>query len=113
MEPSLTRPYATNGAIQQSSPFTPASLSSFSDSFESHKSEASGTALGTPSTCREDTQDSAAGPDPVPERPVVPSCPADWEARKQTIRELYMDQNMILNEVIEIMLTKHKFKATY
>ncbi|KAK3903687.1 Clr5 domain-containing protein [Staphylotrichum tortipilum] len=51
-------------------------------------------------------------PDPLPTRPMVPTSSSDWEARKQTIRELYMDQNMILNEVIDIMLTKHKFKAT-
>jgi len=63
-----------------------------------------------------DIQDSkAAGtatPDPLPTRPMVPTSSSDWEVRKQTIRELYMDQNMILNEVIDIMLTKHKFKAT-
>lgn len=53
-----------------------------------------------------------ATPDPVPSRPMVPTSSSDWESRKQTIRELYMDQNMILNEVIDIMLTKHKFKAT-
>ncbi|KAK4140123.1 uncharacterized protein C8A04DRAFT_40138 [Dichotomopilus funicola] len=47
-----------------------------------------------------------------PERPIVPTSPGDWEAKKQIIRELYMDQNMILNEVMEIMVTKHKFKAT-
>ena len=45
-------------------------------------------------------------------RPMVPTCAGDWESRKLTIGELYMDQNMILNEVIEIMLTKYKFKAT-
>ncbi len=43
---------------------------------------------------------------------MVPTCAGDWESRKRTIGELYMDQNMILNEVIEIMLTKYKFKAT-
>jgi hypothetical protein len=48
-----------------------------------------------------------------PERPLVPSCAADWEARKHIIQDLYMDKNLILNEVIGIMLKKHKFKATY
>lgn len=48
----------------------------------------------------------------LPERPLVPTSPGDWESKKRIIRELYMDQNMILNEVMEIMVTKHKFKAT-
>ena len=47
-----------------------------------------------------------------PERPIVPTNASDWEAKKQIIRELYMDQNMILNEVIDIMISKYKFKAT-
>ena len=47
-----------------------------------------------------------------PERPTVPTSASDWEAKKQIIRELYMDQNMILNEVIDIMTAKYKFKAT-
>ncbi|KAL2134969.1 hypothetical protein VTI74DRAFT_10196 [Chaetomium olivicolor] len=50
--------------------------------------------------------------DPLPERPLVPTSAADWELRKPIIRKLYMDQNMILNEVIEIMLSRYKFKAT-
>jgi hypothetical protein len=44
---------------------------------------------------------------------MVPTGASDWESRKQIIRELYVEQNMILNEVIEIMITKYKFKATY
>ncbi|KAH6628857.1 Clr5 domain-containing protein, partial [Chaetomium tenue] len=48
----------------------------------------------------------------LPERPIVPTSASDWEAKKQIIRELYMDQNMILNEVIDIMILKYKFKAT-
>ncbi|KAH6855433.1 hypothetical protein B0I37DRAFT_423789 [Chaetomium sp. MPI-CAGE-AT-0009] len=47
-----------------------------------------------------------------PERPIVPTSASDWESKKQIIRELYMDQNMILNEVIDILISKHKFKAT-
>lgn len=46
------------------------------------------------------------------ERPIVPTCASDWESRKRIIRELYMDQNMILNEVMEIMIARHRFKAT-
>ena len=47
-----------------------------------------------------------------PERPMVPTSASDWETKKQIIRELYMEQNMILNEVIDIMISKYKFKAT-
>lgn len=47
------------------------------------------------------------------ERLVVPGNPADWEARKHIIQGLYMDRNLILNEVIDIMLRKYQFKATY
>ena len=43
---------------------------------------------------------------------MVPTGATDWESRKHIIRDLYMDQNMILNEVIEIMIAKYKFKAT-
>ncbi|KAL2269320.1 hypothetical protein VTJ83DRAFT_1504 [Remersonia thermophila] len=46
------------------------------------------------------------------ERPRVPACAADWEAMKDIIRDLYIDQNKILKEVVEIMLTRHNFKAT-
>jgi hypothetical protein len=46
------------------------------------------------------------------DRPMVPTCAADWEAKKDIIRELYMEKNMVLNEVIAIMQEKHKFKAT-
>jgi hypothetical protein len=113
MKPSFTRLNTSNGVIHHPSPSTPASLSPFSESLEYEKTEVSGIVLDTPSTCGEDIRGLAAGTETVSERPVVPSGPADWEARKQTIWELYMDQNMILNEVIEIMLTKHKFKATY
>ena len=49
---------------------------------------------------------------PSPERPVVPSSTADWEAKKDIIHDLYMNQNLILNEVIDIMLATHNFKAT-
>ncbi|KAK1830570.1 hypothetical protein QBC39DRAFT_409881 [Podospora conica] len=46
------------------------------------------------------------------ERPLVPTSSTDWEARKEIIGELYMTQNLILNDVMKIMLSKHKFKAT-
>jgi hypothetical protein len=58
-------------------------------------------------------QDVAAVAGTLTARPMVPTSPSDWESRKQIIRELYMEQNMILNEVIEIMISKYKFKATY
>ncbi|KAK4041499.1 hypothetical protein C8A01DRAFT_45350 [Parachaetomium inaequale] len=57
-------------------------------------------------------QDAIVVAEPLPERPMVPTSAIDWESRKQIIRGLYMDQNMILNEVIDIMITKYKFKAT-
>ncbi|KAL1841736.1 hypothetical protein VTJ49DRAFT_6650 [Mycothermus thermophilus] len=46
------------------------------------------------------------------ERPRVPACAADWEAMKDIMRDLYIDQNKILKEVVEIMITQYKFKAT-
>lgn len=49
----------------------------------------------------------------LPERPLVPTCPADWEAKKDIIYDLYMNKNFILNDVVEIMLSTHRFKATY
>ena len=49
----------------------------------------------------------------LPERPLVPTCPADWEANKDIIYDLYMNKNFILNDVVEIMLSTHRFKATY
>lgn len=49
----------------------------------------------------------------LPKRPIVPTNPRDWESKKHIIRELYMNQNKILNEVIDIMISKHSFKATY
>ncbi|KAL2192609.1 hypothetical protein P885DRAFT_47276 [Corynascus similis CBS 632.67] len=48
----------------------------------------------------------------LPKRPIVPTNPRDWESKKHIIRELYMNQNKILNEVIDIMISKHNFKAT-
>ena len=47
------------------------------------------------------------------ERLLVPKCSADWEAKKAIIKELYIDQNLILNDVINIMQSAHHFKATY
>ncbi|KAK4186340.1 hypothetical protein QBC35DRAFT_387434 [Podospora australis] len=46
------------------------------------------------------------------EKPLVPSSSADWEAKKSVIKELYMDQNQILNDVMKTMLETHKFRAT-
>jgi len=52
-------------------------------------------------------------PEGSPERPLVPTNAADWEAKKDIIQELYMDKNLILNDVVNIMLSTHNFKATY
>ncbi|KAK0725986.1 Clr5 domain-containing protein, partial [Lasiosphaeris hirsuta] len=46
------------------------------------------------------------------DRPLVPTSAADWEAKKDVINELYMARNLILNDVMAIMLSKHNFKAT-
>lgn len=48
----------------------------------------------------------------TPERPLVPTNAADWEAKKDIIQELYMNKNLILNDVVNIMLRTHNFKAT-
>ncbi|KAK4233936.1 hypothetical protein C8A03DRAFT_19079 [Achaetomium macrosporum] len=82
------------------------------ESTETARPAASRTTLETSSTGTEPDQDGVPVAEPLADRPMVPTTPADWESKKQIIRELYMDQNKILNEVIEIMITKHKFKAT-
>ena len=58
--------------------------------------------------------DSKDGDDGSPNslRPLVPSSPAEWEARKNAIEELYLNKNLVLNDVIDIMLSAHSFKAT-
>jgi len=68
---------------------------------------------GSPETSQTSAETvNGAATELTPIRPLIPTCAGDWESRKQIIRELYMDQNMILNEVIEIMVNKYKFKAT-
>jgi hypothetical protein len=39
-------------------------------------------------------------------------CSEEWEFYKPTIKSLYMDKNLNLREVIEIMKTKYSFNAT-
>ncbi|KAK3695789.1 hypothetical protein B0T22DRAFT_534551 [Podospora appendiculata] len=46
------------------------------------------------------------------ERPLVPTSYADWEAKREVIYELYINKNLILNDVIDIMLSTQNFKAT-
>ncbi|KAK4227404.1 hypothetical protein QBC38DRAFT_364390 [Podospora fimiseda] len=46
------------------------------------------------------------------EKPLVPTSAADWEAKKDIIQQLYMEKNLILNDVMDIMTKDHKFKAT-
>jgi hypothetical protein len=65
-----------------------------------------------PSKAQHDPLDAVPNAKLLANRPMVPTSAADWDAKKEIIRELYMNQNMILNEVIDIMITKHKFKAT-
>lgn len=45
-------------------------------------------------------------------RCLIPNSSADWEAKKSIIKEYYMEQNLILNDVIAIMQEQHRFKAT-
>lgn len=66
----------------------------------------------TSSTGSESSRETISSVESPPKKPLVPTGQADWESRKNIIRELYMDQNLILNEVMEIMLKKHNFKAT-
>ena len=109
-EPHLSPSNAITDGMVQSSATTPSWLPFGSPKFLDPQElrlipEAS-------STRPENVQALNPAPDLLSGRPMVPTCAGDWESRKRTIGELYMDQNMILNEVIEIMLTKYKFKAT-
>lgn len=69
-----------------------------------HQLSLNGPGAGIPDPVERDWEDD--------ERIVVPSSPADWEEKKDIIGELYMTQNLILNDVIKIMYTQHHFKAT-
>ncbi|KAK3372246.1 hypothetical protein B0H63DRAFT_496834 [Podospora didyma] len=51
-------------------------------------------------------------PELPPEKPLIPASALDWEAKKDLVFKYYMQQNLILNDVIEIMQRKHNFKAT-
>ncbi|KZL87997.1 n1-acetylpolyamine oxidase [Colletotrichum incanum] len=41
-----------------------------------------------------------------------PECPEDWEAKKGAIRSLYLEENLPLRELTEVMSTKYGFSAT-
>ncbi|KAK3695719.1 Clr5 domain-containing protein [Podospora appendiculata] len=43
---------------------------------------------------------------------LTPAKPADWETVKSVIEDLYIDRNVRLKDVIEIMQTVYKFRAT-
>ncbi|KAH8880239.1 hypothetical protein GQ53DRAFT_833404 [Thozetella sp. PMI_491] len=45
-------------------------------------------------------------------RPLVPTNQAHWESQKTNIEKLYVQKNLILKNVIDIMLEEHNFKAT-
>lgn len=69
--------------------------------------------MSTPSpdgTTPTSASSSADGP-PLHEPPPVSPAPLDWEAHKQVIKDLYMGQNLNLNEVVERMRT-YNFHAT-
>lgn len=41
-----------------------------------------------------------------------PPAPSAWETHKDAVKELYMDQNHNLNQVVEKMRVAHDFNAT-
>ena len=45
-------------------------------------------------------------------RATVPRSPAEWEAVKPIIEDLYFVQNIRVQDVAEIMMRVHRFKAT-
>lgn len=46
------------------------------------------------------------------DRPKVPRSADEWESKKPIIRELYITQNIRVQDVAEIMASVYKFKAT-
>ncbi|KAK3342054.1 hypothetical protein B0T25DRAFT_357665 [Lasiosphaeria hispida] len=93
--PSVESPAEIGQAIPETNPSSPLSPASVRWSEPASQSDNS-----------EDSDHASA------ERPLVPTSAADWEAKKDVINELYMTRNLILNDVMAIMLSKHKFKAT-
>ncbi|KAK4157406.1 hypothetical protein C8A00DRAFT_11767 [Chaetomidium leptoderma] len=110
MDPGPTPPNTSSDVVLQPVPPTTPGLPRLLDAPETHELQAPMAPPRRPSSSLTRPEDAIA--QHFPKRPMVPTSASDWESRKQTIRELYMDQNIILNEVIEIMITKHKFKAT-
>ncbi len=43
---------------------------------------------------------------------MTPSKPADWDAVKGLIEDLYLQNNVRLKDVIDIMQTVYQFRAT-
>ncbi|GJD00019.1 N1-acetylpolyamine oxidase [Colletotrichum higginsianum] len=41
-----------------------------------------------------------------------PESQEDWDAKKDTIRKLYLEENLPLQDVIDTMSKKHSFSAT-
>ena len=62
---------------------------------------------GTTSTSASSSSDRP----PLHDPPAAAPAPLDWEAHKQVIKDLYMGQNLNLNEVVERMRT-YNFHAT-
>ncbi|OHW94350.1 n1-acetylpolyamine oxidase [Colletotrichum incanum] len=48
------------------------------------------------------------GRPPVPR----PESQRDWDTKKETIRRLYLDENLPLRDIIDIMSKVHSFSAT-
>ncbi|KAK4124378.1 hypothetical protein N657DRAFT_689935 [Parathielavia appendiculata] len=48
----------------------------------------------------------------VPGQPIIPRKVQDWEPWKGVLYELYITQNRILRDIIDIMETKHNVRAT-
>jgi len=46
-------------------------------------------------------------------RRTEPLTAAAWEAKRDTIRQLYIDEGKALKEVREVLLQSHRFQVTY
>lgn len=105
---------SSSGPDDSSSPHSPSHHSPTSTSSHHSQNHHHVAYLSTERQQQEQTVTSATPTShTLPERPLVPTCPADWEAKKDIIYDLYMNKNFILNDVVEIMLSSHRFKATY
>ncbi|KAK4247607.1 hypothetical protein C7999DRAFT_14416 [Corynascus novoguineensis] len=81
------------------------SVSARKASTTQHRSSRHGAKVGTSRASQ------LRGP-PSPGQPIVPRKNQDWEPWKGILYELYITQNRILRDIINIMETKHNLRAT-